>query len=104
MGSTLKRCVKGRDIAARFGGEEFAVILPRTDLFGAGALAEQIRATVSSGDLKDSKNDDSYGKITISIGVAQYSPGHPSGDLLARADRALYLAKSRGRNRVEKAS
>lgn len=47
VGSTLKRCLKGRDMAARFGGEEFTVILPQTPLIGAGAIAEQIRNAIS---------------------------------------------------------
>ena len=103
VGATLKRCVKGRDIAARFGGEEFAVILPQTDMAGAGVLAEQIRTAVSSGGLKDKKTNESYGTITISLGIAQCVPGDRPNDMLQRADRALYAAKQGGRNRVEKA-
>lgn len=104
VGATLKRSVKGRDFAARFGGEEFAVILPQTELTGAGVLAEQIRKAISAGDLKDRKSEESYGKITVSIGIAQFYPGNLPNDLLQRADRALYLAKTQGRDRVEKSS
>ncbi len=104
VGATLKRCVKGRDIAARFGGEEFAVILPQTDINGAGVLAEQIRIAVSSGDLKDRQTNESYGTITVSLGIAQFAKGDLPNDLLQRADRALYAAKKGGRNRVEKAA
>jgi diguanylate cyclase len=102
VGATLKRSVKGRDFAARFGGEEFVVILPQTELAGAGVLAEQIRKAISSGELKDRQSDESYGKITVSIGIAQLYPGNLPSDLLERADRALYAAKTQGRNRVEK--
>lgn len=102
VAATLKRNVKGKDTAARFGGEEFAVILPDTDLKGAEAVAEQIRTAISSGKLKDSSSGESYGTITTSIGVAQFKLSDLPGDLLLRADRALYLAKSKGRNRVEK--
>lgn len=104
VGATIKRCVKGKDMAARFGGEEFAIILPQTDQNGAYTVAEQIRKEVSSGKLKDKANGGAYGRITISIGVAQFFSSDLSNDLIRRADRALYLAKERGRNRVEKAS
>ena len=105
VASTLKRCLKGQDIAARFGGEEFAMILPQTALTGgAEAISEQIRQAISSGELKDKGNGQSYGKITVSIGIAQFRMQELPNDLICRADRALYLAKERGRNRVEKAT
>jgi len=104
VASTLKGCVKGMDTAARFGGEEFAVILPQTALLGAGSVSEQIRKAISSGELKVKSKGGTYGKITISIGIAQFNPGDEPDDLIERADRVLYLAKERGRNRVEKAT
>ncbi|GAB4349725.1 MAG: GGDEF domain-containing protein [Gammaproteobacteria bacterium] len=103
VASVLKRTLKGRDLAARFGGEEFAVILPQTGLEGAASVAEQIRKAVSSGQLRDTANGERYGTITISIGVAQYTPGESPDALLQRVDRALYGAKAQGRNRVESA-
>jgi diguanylate cyclase len=103
VASTLKRCLKGKDMAARFGGEEFAVILPQTALIGAEAIAEQIRQAVSSGVLKETSNGREYGKVTISIGIAQFRWNELPNELIQRTDRALYLAKDRGRNRVEKA-
>ncbi|MCP4041126.1 MAG: GGDEF domain-containing protein [Gammaproteobacteria bacterium] len=104
VAATIKRCVKGKDIAARFGGEEFAVILPQTGLSGAVSVAEQIRKAISSGELKNKAKGGTYGKVTISIGVAQFYASNRPNDLIQRADRALYLAKNRGRNRVEKAT
>lgn len=104
VASTVKRCVKGKDMVARFGGEEFAIILPQTDLIGANAVAEEIRKTVSAGQLKDKKKGDSYGRVTISIGIASFVASDLSHELVQRADKALYLAKERGRNRVEKAA
>lgn len=104
VAATLKRCVKGNDIAARFGGEEFAVILPQTELPGAETVAEQIRRAVSSGQLKDKASGEAYGKITISVGIAQFFGSDLPNDLIHRADKALYLAKERGRNRIEKAA
>lgn len=103
VAATLKRCLKGKDTAARYGGEEFAVILPETPISGAEVIAEQIRVAVSSGVLKDRTNDQDYGRITISIGIAQYRHNELPNDLIRRADHALYLAKNRGRNRLEQA-
>ncbi|MCP5409188.1 MAG: GGDEF domain-containing protein [Chromatiaceae bacterium] len=101
VGSTLKSCVKGKDTAARYGGEEFAVILPHTDSAGSSALAEQIRKAISSGKLKNRESGESYGRLTISIGISQLRPGDSPDDLIRRADEALYKAKQNGRNRVE---
>ncbi len=101
VASTLKRCIKGRDLAARFGGEEFAVILPGTDLAGARSAAEQIRQAISSGALINKSRSENYGSITISIGIARLLQEDLPHDLIERADQSLYLAKSRGRNRVE---
>ena len=104
VAATLKRCLKGRDTAARYGGEEFAIILPGTDLVGGFSVAEQIRAAVSSGKLIDKENESTYGKITISIGVAQFRMSDMPNTLIQRADEGLYLAKDLGRDRVEQAA
>ena len=102
VATTLKRCLKGKDLVARFGGEEFAVILPQTDLKGAEAVAEQIRQSVSAGSLKDKTNKKSYGRVTISVGMAQFAEDDLPNALVSRADQALYLAKERGRDRIER--
>lgn len=103
VASTLKRCTKGKDYVARFGGEEFSIILPQTDMKGGSIVAEQIRNAVSSGDLKNNQTGESYGRITMSIGVGQYRSDDLPNCLVQRADIALYLAKERGRNRIEQA-
>lgn len=102
--ATLKRLVRGKDTVARYGGEEFALILPDTDMDGATTVAEHIRQTVSAGDLKDRNGGNSYGRITVSIGIAAFTPSDLPNRLIERADRALYLAKEHGRNRVENAA
>ena len=100
VGGCLSENVKGRDTAARYGGEEFAVILRRADLANAIKLAEQIRTSVESKKLVKKSTGDILGKITISIGVGQYSAGETPASLIARADACLYKAKHSGRNCV----
>ena len=104
VASTLKRYTKGKDFVARYGGEEFAVILPQTNMRGAQVVAEEIRRAVSSGNLRDKESGNSFGTITLSIGIAQFGLNDLPNELIQRADTALYLAKKRGRNRVEKAA
>ena len=89
------------DQAARFGGEEFAIILPETNLEQAAHVAERVRRDVSELSFQD---DLKNLKMTISIGVAPFpATGIRSlDDLIREADNALYLAKTNGRNRVER--
>ncbi len=101
VATTIKSCVKGKDTAARFGGEEFVMILPQTKLEDARVVADQIRQAVSVRELKDKRANKDYGRITISLGVAQFQPGEQAMEILNRADAALYQAKENGRNRVE---
>jgi len=97
---TLKQNVKGRDTPSRFGGEEFAVILPQTGLSNAATLGEQIRRRLAGKELKTKDGSRSFGSVTVSLGVAQYRLGEPLPALLERADQALYAAKHAGRNRL----
>ena len=93
-GALLKRHVRGSDIACRYGGEEFALVLPKTTLDGALRRAEEICAAIR-------REQDRLRGITASLGVALF-PEH-AGDLdtlLRCADQALYEAKAAGRNRV----
>lgn len=100
VGRTLINCVKGQDTAARFGGEEFAVVLPNTGLSGGVALAETIRKAIASKKLVRKGSDVELGAITLSLGVAEYIAGEPVESLIRRSDQALYAAKRGGRNRV----
>ena len=100
VGRCLKDNLKGKDLPARYGGEEFCVLLPTTTMTDAEKLAENIRAALASREIKNKKTGESFGKVTLSIGVAQFRPGETLDDFVRRADQALYKAKSMGRNRV----
>lgn len=97
----LTEAVREVDLVARWGGDEFTLLLPKTGLPGALRLAEKIRAAVADVPFRvDTGSLD----ITISVGVAAYPEHGAAGkDLMAAADAAMYQAKARGRNRVEQA-
>jgi len=81
----------------RYGGDEFLALLPETDLGGAAALAEKIRASVEAREIMD--GSDKF-RLTISIGASCLCDGESENDLVIRADAALNNAKSEGRNTV----
>jgi diguanylate cyclase (GGDEF)-like protein len=95
LARTLREELRRVDTAARIGGEEFAIILPQSDMFGALAVAERLRLRVEKMEVPKA------GQVTASFGVAVF-PFHGSHrrQLVALADSALYLAKETGRNRV----
>ena len=99
LAGALKRSTRGSDVASRYGGEEFLVLLPECPLDAALRKAEQLREEVAKLELRyDSRP---LGPVSVSLGVASF-PDHAkeSAELLRRADEALYLAKQAGRNRV----
>lgn len=96
----VKQAVRSHQVACRYGGEEFAIIMPKADLKRAEALAERIRKAVMEKELKKRSTGETLGFITISIGASTYRAGDTAASLLERADTALYLAKRAGRNRV----
>lgn len=96
----VKQAVRGNQLACRYGGEEFAIILPKADLAKAVKIAERIRVVVMEKELKKRSTGETLGHITLSAGVACLRPGETSVALIERADTALYLAKRAGRNRV----
>lgn len=100
VGLATKQNVKGQDIACRYGGEEFAIILPRTNLEHARTVADHIRVAVMSKELVKRSTGENLGYITISVGVSTYRPGDSVQSIVERSDAALYLAKRTGRNRV----
>jgi len=97
LAETLRDNTRADDIVARWGGEEFLVLLPNTDLNGAGVLAEKLRDKVEA----LSQRYDPPVTISISFGVAEGDPATAThGQLLAEADARMYRAKDSGRNRV----
>ena len=94
----VQRGMRASDVFGRYGGEEFVQICRHTTLAGAVADAERLRERIGALDLPLPR---SIGRLTVSIGVAQYEPGEAIMQTFARADAALYRAKQRGRNRVE---
>lgn len=97
----LTRSLKGKDIVARFGGEEFAVLLPETPIGHAMTVAEHIRQTIAGKELLHRISGTSFGSVHVSIGVTMCRPHIDSmDDFIARADKALYRSKRAGRNRV----
>jgi len=96
----VKQNIKGQDIAFRYGGEEFAVILPRTALEQSVVVAEHIREAVFSKELVKRSTGENLGRITISIGVSEWRPGDTAQSIIERADTCLYAAKNGGRNQV----
>ena len=98
VAAEIRSAVRASDLAARYGGDEFVVILTRTDLHGARRVAEALRAGIEGVGRRLGYD---VGVVTVSIGLAEFDPNNPvEGDLLVTADRALYQAKSTGRNAV----
>lgn len=91
VGSTIRTT----DLFARWGGEEFVVLLPGSDLDSAHQLAEKLRLLLENQPFPE------VGQVTCSFGVAEYAPGDNADGLLKKVDLCLYQAKTSGRNRVE---
>jgi diguanylate cyclase (GGDEF)-like protein len=97
VGAVMRNAMRSRDFAGRNGGEEFAILLPDTEVESALRMAERVRAAIAEMSLPGTDVT-----VTVSVGVAGYPEHASTPDRLARlADAALYLAKRQGRNRVE---
>ncbi|HVV48951.1 MAG TPA: GGDEF domain-containing protein [Polyangia bacterium] len=94
VGEVIRKTARATDLVSRWGGEEFLVLLPHTDLQRAHLAAERIRVAVESARPLEAR------PITISAGVAEFVPGDSARSLVQRADKQLYAAKAGGRNRT----
>ncbi|MEA9912051.1 diguanylate cyclase [Xanthomonas campestris pv. raphani] len=101
VGELLLTRLRAEDVACRYGGEEFTVILPETDGEEAMRVAEQIRGHIAALAVSDGQR--ALPRVTASIGVASFpADGELGSALIQKADAALYVAKRQGRNRVER--
>lgn len=97
----LKAALRSADVACRYGGEEFCILLPQTSLSEAGVIAERMRQRVADKEYPFGKSQP-RGNVTISIGISTLGKYIDTGEkVIAAADRALYTAKSQGKNRIE---
>jgi two-component system cell cycle response regulator len=103
LSRVIVKSIRTADMAARFGGEEFVVLLPETDLLSATVVTDRICKTV---EMTPFRVEHPIGNLnmTVSIGAAQLRKGETASQLLKRADEALYKAKSSGRNQVQLAA
>jgi diguanylate cyclase (GGDEF)-like protein len=97
--SVLRATLRESDLAGRWGGEEFLLLLSGTDVTGGAQLAERVRAALAERSFLGRDGEVVF--VTCSFGVAQHRGGGDERDLFAAADRALYRAKREGKNRVE---
>jgi len=98
LGGIIYSSIRDSDVGCRYGGEEFALILPGTKVSDAAEVAERIRSTVEKKICTPSPNEKA--RLTLSIGVAEHIPGQDPPLLILRADKALYQAKHQGKNRT----
>ena len=91
----VKDNIRATDVATRWGGEEFMILMPQTNISAARSVAEKIRCSIESHQFHESY------RVTASFGVVEYQPGDDVNSLLKRVDDALYVAKSKGRNCIE---
>jgi diguanylate cyclase (GGDEF)-like protein len=96
--ATLRSTVRESDVAGRWGGEEFALVLTGTDALGGARLAERARVTIEGREVAMPNGD--FVSVTASFGVASFPETAELGEVLAAADSALYAAKREGKNRV----
>ncbi len=100
VAQVLQRHVPAAGLAARIGGEEFALLLPPVTLDEAGGLAEKVRATIAASRIRRHGESDALARVTVSLGLAPYRRGESAREFLDRADQALYASKESGRDRV----
>jgi len=100
VGRTIRECLGQAGVAARYGGEEFAVLLTAQPIATVENMAQAIRKRIELGKITRRDGQEPIGGVTVSAGIASWSPGGDSYALVERADQALYASKRAGRNRV----
>ena len=100
VGRKLNESMRDGATAYRFGGEEFAILIPKSKLAIARHVAESIRRSIEKISLKDKRSGQTIKNITLSFGVVEVKQGEALSYFVARADDFLYEAKRLGRNRV----
>jgi diguanylate cyclase (GGDEF)-like protein len=99
IAALIRGNIRDSDIAGRYGGEEFVIILRRTDLSSAWVAAERLRSIIEKAEMKDSTGN--VFLVTVSEGLVGWESNDDAGSLVSRADEALCKAKEKGRNRVQ---
>ncbi|MDR3203968.1 MAG: GGDEF domain-containing protein [Deltaproteobacteria bacterium] len=100
LGRIIKDCLRSDDLIFRYGGDEFIVILPESELKDAINVAEKLRRNIEAVEFFLSHNSDKCIRLTISVGLSVSKKGDTTASILARADKALYASKNKGRNQV----
>jgi two-component system cell cycle response regulator len=95
----IKKSIRGIDLACRYGGEEFVIVMPETDMAVAALVAERIRRRIAGEPFAIDQGAKAI-DVTLSIGLAALGENDTAATVLKRADQALYRAKRDGRNRV----
>jgi diguanylate cyclase (GGDEF)-like protein len=98
LGETIKNCLRDMDTAYRYGGEEFTVLLPETTIDEAVTVAQRIQTKLLSEEFVSMNGEKN--RITLSVGITEYSPKEDLAGFIARADKAMYLSKDRGKNTI----
>jgi diguanylate cyclase len=100
VAASISRVALPDQLVARLGGEEFAIVMPRTTLHAAAQFSDGVRRAIHANRLRRKETQEIIGHISVSFGVACLRPGEDVAHLVARADECLYHSKRRGRNCV----
>lgn len=98
FGEIISNCLRGMDSAYRYGGEEFTILLPETPISEAVTVAERVQSTLA--ETRFISQSKAISHITVSIGITEYNPVEDLSSFILRADRAMYLSKDKGKNRI----
>ena len=98
IAKSLQKNLRDSDFIARFGGEEFVVLMPETSTSEAKIVAEKLRTKIEESPFNFKKEPV---QITVSFGISEFAKGESADEVFSRADKALYVAKDKGRNQVQ---